>query len=326
MYFKKLLGIPKLLTSRLQYWRLNDYPLWRARLECPIQYLASWFARSEGGPTLEDVAVKVFCQVKDDSDIVEDWLRWHGYLFGFHNLVVIADRPSPATVEVLDRYSGQVVILQAPLGVWPSDLGWDDRRTCNINHAIKVYANEADFVFPLDIDEFVIFEDKPSKRCILSELKRLKRTHRDGFKFAREFQSCTLERPARPALDIRTFRNAHANFDLRKCFASPQHLSWVGSGQCYVHTSDQLPPLVSRLSLLHFRWRGLDHMYQKCMDHVSQEILLSDGTSRIPRVGGHVLQGAQSIESGSFQAWARKEVGEANKTIHSLAEHLSSLS
>lgn len=326
MALNKLAGIRKSLTSRLRYWLLNDYPLLLARLESPFLRLACCFYHSEVGWKPEDVSVKIFCQVKDDSDIIEDWVRWHGYLFGFRNLVVIADRPSTATAEVLDRYSRQATILQAPLGDWPSDLGWDDKRTYNINHAIQFYGVGADFVFPLDVDEFVIFEDKPSKQRILAELSRLKRSPRAGFKFAREFQSCTLERPLRPAVDIRTFRNAHANFDLRKCFAKPQHLSWVGAGQCYVHTTDQRLPLVSRLSLLHFRWRGLDHMYEKCMDHVSQQVVFPDGTSRVPRVGGHVLEGAQSIEAGRFRAWARKEVGEANKTIHSLAEQLSSCS
>ncbi|MCT4364768.1 MAG: glycosyltransferase family 2 protein [Synechococcaceae cyanobacterium MAG-AL1] len=292
------------LAFRYRYWLINVYPLWRARAVDSLRYGLRPYPpfRDQDRP----VSVKVFCQVKDDSDIIEDWILWHSYLFGGASLVLIADRPSAKTADILRKYSFASLILEAPLGNWPQELGWDDKRTYNINRAIKDYGTGADFVIPLDADEFIIFEHSPCKAGVLRELRHLRDAGNFGFKFSREFEACSLETMSRPAVEIRTFREAHSAIDFRKCFAKSGQLEWVGAGQCYVHTLDGKDPIVVRLALLHFRWRGFDHMYEKCVDHVSQLVVLPDGSTKPPRVGGHVLEGAQAIQAGRFQAWARQ--------------------
>jgi hypothetical protein len=270
--------------------------------------------------------VKVFCQVKDDADIIEDWILWHGHLFGFKNVCVIADRPSQETKRILGRYSDLCVIFEAPLGNWPANLTWCEQKTCNLNSAIQRLGCDSDFVIPLDADEFVIFEDKPDRQRVLGELARLVTLKQNAFKFGQEFQSCTLDDPTRPAEEIRSFRKCRLRFDQKKCFAKPAQLTWLGAGQHYVHTQTKEVALVTRLSLLHFRWRGISHMHRKCVDHISQKVVLSDGSSKLPRLGTHLLNGAQSIDSGGFRAWAQKGIGTPTHTVRGLAEYLSNSS
>lgn len=318
-----LARVRRSLAFRYSYWLVNVYPLWRARAADFLRYgLRSHVpSRAPGQP----VSVKVFCQVKDDSDIIEDWILWHSHLFGGASLVLIADRPSAKTAAILRKYSSTSLILEAPLGDWPPELGWDDKRTYNINKAIKDYGRDADFVIPLDADEFIVFENRPCRVGVLRELRRLRGSGNSGFKFSREFEACSLETVSRPAVDIRSFREAHSAIDFRKCFARPDQLEWIGAGQCYVHTLDGKDAVVSRLALIHFRWRGFDHMYEKCLDHISQLVVLPDGSTTSPRVGSHVLSGAQAIQAGNFRAWAHQQIGNPNRTITALSDYLSLL-
>lgn len=314
------------VLCRWRHWKLNAYPLLKARVEALTIHLSGIFLLDQGLKGPPELRVKILCQVKSDADIIEDWILWHGHLFGFNNVCVIADRATQETKLILKRYSNLCTILEAPLGDWPATLSWCEQKTYNLNSAIQGLRSNADFLIPLDADEFVIFEDKPDRQGVLRELGRLAKMKRNAFKFGQELQSCTLDDYMRPAAEVLTFRRCNLSFDEKKCFAKPSQLSWFGAGQHYVHTQAKEVPLVTRLSLLHFRWRGISHMHRKCLDHVSQEVVLPDGSTKAPRVGIHVLHGAQSIHSGGFRAWARKEIGAPTHIVRGLAEYLSNTS
>ena len=55
--------------------------------------------------------IKLFTMVKDEIDIVEDWLKYHGTLFGYQNLHVIDNMSEDGTFEKLKEYQSKGVFL-----------------------------------------------------------------------------------------------------------------------------------------------------------------------------------------------------------------------
>ena len=45
--------------------------------------------------------VKIFTMVKGESDIVEDWVLYHGSIFGYKNIYVIDNYSRDGTYEIL---------------------------------------------------------------------------------------------------------------------------------------------------------------------------------------------------------------------------------
>jgi len=270
------------------------------------------------------VPVKIFCQVHNDPDIVEDWIRWHSYLFGFSNLYVIADRPSPGTRLVLEKYSNLINVLEAPLGSWPDGLGWDQVKAENINKAISLYSGESDFVIPIDIDEFIFYGKEASKNKIHAELARLKKSLSNLFKFHSEYFSHTLEaKHERPACEITRFTYHKPSYDMLKCFAKSSKFSRVGLGQHNIYSKDKSDFAISTgLLLLHFKWRGRQHMIDKVLENATLSLSQSDGTTRKLR-GGHDYKGKQFYESGDIYKWIAVNVGSSSDTITGLSEFLS---
>ena len=52
--------------------------------------------------------MKVFTMVKDEVDVVEDWVLYHGTLFGFTNLYVIDNYSVDGTFQTLLNLKNKV--------------------------------------------------------------------------------------------------------------------------------------------------------------------------------------------------------------------------
>jgi hypothetical protein len=96
--------------------------------------------------------VKIFTMVKSEDDIVEEWVLYHGCIFGFKNLFVIDNYSSDETYKKLlklrDKYSINVCRLPdyRKKGEYMTQLF---RTFCNCEIGI-----------PIDIDEFIVYYDK----------------------------------------------------------------------------------------------------------------------------------------------------------------------
>ena len=53
--------------------------------------------------------VKVFTMVKDEVDIIDDWVIYHGSMFGFSNIFVIDNFSSDGTYEKLLELMGRIL-------------------------------------------------------------------------------------------------------------------------------------------------------------------------------------------------------------------------
>jgi hypothetical protein len=93
--------------------------------------------------------VKIFTMVKDESDIVRDWVIYHGCMFGWDSIFVIDNYSSDGTWEILNEFSDLIKIFREydykQKGVYMTNL-------------INQYCNN-EIAFPIDIDEFIVYYD-----------------------------------------------------------------------------------------------------------------------------------------------------------------------
>lgn len=98
------------------------------------------------------VKIHLFTMVKDEVDIVEDWVKYHGKMFGYTNLFVIDNYSTDGTYEILENYKqshGLYLIREKDYkmkGHYMRHLMKDhDKGRC------------CDIAYPLDIDEFICY-------------------------------------------------------------------------------------------------------------------------------------------------------------------------
>jgi hypothetical protein len=115
--------------------------------------------------------VKIFTMVKDELDIVIDWVIYHGYIFGFANLYIIDNYSNDGTYEALLKMKEEFKINIIRLPDYK-------KKGLYITYFIRnICKNE--LAFPIDIDEFIVCYNKTTnkissdKKMFFKELCRL---------------------------------------------------------------------------------------------------------------------------------------------------------
>ena len=104
------------------------------------------------------VNVKVFTMVKDEVDIIEDWIIYHGNLFGFNNIYILDNFSTDGTWEKMNEFSDKIKIFRVP----------DYRKKGEyMRGLINQFCEEGSIAFPIDIDEFIVFYDKVNNRVLV---------------------------------------------------------------------------------------------------------------------------------------------------------------
>ena len=109
--------------------------------------------------------VKLFSMVKNEDDIVEDWINYHGKIFGYNNLHIIDNYSDDDTYNILLKYKSKGIHIYRERdykikGILLTRLINNERQKEDYNLAI-----------PLDIDEFISYYDKEKNELIPSNTK-----------------------------------------------------------------------------------------------------------------------------------------------------------
>jgi hypothetical protein len=97
--------------------------------------------------------VKILTMVKDEVDIVEDWIIYHGSMFGFENLYIIDNYSVDGTYEKIMNLK-----LNTPINVYRE---WDyTLKGKYMTELIRRHCMNDRFSFPIDIDEFIVLYEK----------------------------------------------------------------------------------------------------------------------------------------------------------------------
>jgi hypothetical protein len=94
--------------------------------------------------------------VKDEEDIVDDWVRYHGEIFGYNNLYIIDNFSLDGTYEKLRALKQKYNINIARL------LDYNKKGSYMTQMMRQICNNE--IIFPIDIDEFIVYYDKTSNK------------------------------------------------------------------------------------------------------------------------------------------------------------------
>lgn len=91
--------------------------------------------------------IKIFCMQKDEHDILNQWIIYHGNLFGLNNIHIVDNGSKRESLEILQFYQQQGL-----------NLSKFDNYAAKGDHLcqlIKKYEEQCDIAIPLDLDEFI---------------------------------------------------------------------------------------------------------------------------------------------------------------------------
>lgn len=98
------------------------------------------------------VDIKLFTMVKDEVDIIKEWILYHGFLFGYTNLFIVDNFSTDGTFEVINNFKD--------LGVHIFREADYKQKGDIMTKLIREYSTE--IAYPIDIDEFIVYYDKPN--------------------------------------------------------------------------------------------------------------------------------------------------------------------
>ena len=56
--------------------------------------------------------IKIFTMVKDENDIIIDWILYHGYIFGYNNIYIIDNFSTDGTYELILKFNNLINIYR----------------------------------------------------------------------------------------------------------------------------------------------------------------------------------------------------------------------
>jgi hypothetical protein len=107
------------------------------------------------------MTIKLFTMVKNEVDIVTDWVFYHGYIFGYENIHVIDNYSTDGTYEKLKKFK--------PLGINLSRKANYEKKGEYMTSCYKDFCDTDDFCYPLDIDEFIVHYNKDTNKISASK-------------------------------------------------------------------------------------------------------------------------------------------------------------
>jgi hypothetical protein len=94
--------------------------------------------------------LKIFLMTKNDVNYIEDWIIYHGYLFGLKNLYLVDGSDDEEVLAIYDFYK------KHGLNVLHTDAGLNDLAD-EITSLMHQYKGENNFLIKLDSDEFLTY-------------------------------------------------------------------------------------------------------------------------------------------------------------------------
>lgn len=94
--------------------------------------------------------VKVFCMTKNEYDLIEDFIVYYGYLFGYSNIVLIDNLSTdPRVLDIYAKYQPLGVIIHSEASYAGNSQG------DSFTKYMQQYKDQCEFVMGLDTDEFI---------------------------------------------------------------------------------------------------------------------------------------------------------------------------
>ena len=99
--------------------------------------------------------IKIGTMVKDEDDIIADWITYYGSIFGFSNLHIIDNYSTDNTYKICKQFLSKGITLSRK----------SDYKKKGLYMTEIMRNTECDIFIPVDIDEFIIYYEQ-QKDCI----------------------------------------------------------------------------------------------------------------------------------------------------------------
>jgi len=215
--------------------------------------------------------IKAFSVIKNEEDIIEDWIYHYLYLCGDNNVHIIVNDTTDRTISILEKFKGKVTV-DVKFGE-KVQKGYNGRMIesyhNHIHSVIDRYRTECDVILPVDADEFLVKMVKDdqiscSKQEIIETIETYFNSKYDKYRVGWTEAVLTREIYDDPLLEVQDFIYASAEKMQKdsKMFFRAQDLVSVFPGQ-HDGESRREECLFTNLSLVHFRFRGASHFVNK---------------------------------------------------------------
>jgi hypothetical protein len=199
--------------------------------------------------------------VKGEVDIVEDWVLYHGQIFGFRNIYVIDNMSLDGTYESL-------LMLKKKYGINVTRLPDYTKKGEYMTMLLRSISNN-ELVFPIDIDEFIVYYDKKTNtiNCnnngILNYIKKLPALPIYKMNYI-NVKTFNPEGYARATVEAKNGYYSDYKTMAKSFFHSGLFKGVIDHGNHY-NTNNYLP---TKLCLVHFHQRNLDQIKKKVYNNV----------------------------------------------------------
>jgi hypothetical protein len=206
---------------------------------------------------------KIFTMVKGEVDIVNEWVLYHGSLFGFTNLYIIDNLSRDGTWEAL-------VNLKKKYKINISRLPDYKKKGEYMTTLFKNFCRPNEIGIPIDIDEFIVYHDKNTNKIscdgkqIFNILKSLPPS--PVYKMNYIWSKVTVADGYSNAV-MNTTNGFYFDYGTaaKSFFNKSLFNGEIDHGNHY-HTSNYI---MTNLCLVHYHARNLDQMKKKIYNNVS---------------------------------------------------------
>lgn len=206
--------------------------------------------------------MKVFTMVKGEVDIIEDWVLYHGTLFGFNNLFIIDNYSMDGTFETLLQ-------LKQKYNINITRLPNYKKKGEYMTALLRTFGNK-ELVFPLDIDEFIVYFDKNTKQISCDKNVIIKYIHslprlpfyKMNYIISKNFSDIGYNRAT---IECKFGKYLEYGNNAKTCFHSHLFKGNIDHGNHYNQINNYL---LTDLCLIHFHQRNLAQIKKKVYNNV----------------------------------------------------------
>lgn len=206
---------------------------------------------------------------KNEDDILENWILYHGYLFGYENIYIIDNMSDSKSHEIYKKFNINVTQYE------------DYRKKGDAIFELMSTIKDTVFFIPLDLDEFIYLDTSKNykneeemirnyKEDVLKyimSLKRIKNNGRYSFKYYLTSINNKLYYKD-PILELHNFRIDDLGSHNKKFFKASE-ITGLDHGNHYGFVKDKTMKYTeTELILIHYHFRGILKLIQKCRNDI----------------------------------------------------------
>ena len=206
--------------------------------------------------------ISIFMMCRDEENLVEQWLRYHGDIFGYDNIYIFDNGSSDNTKGILKSFEERGVHIDFSK---QGRKAFDDKGSI-FEGIIKQMDidNPSDFYFPLDCDEFI---------CVEKEDGTFSSNREDIFLYLNTIKYKKETFMIGGGIDNNPYAPGFFRLSLgqRKCFFGKNNCAYLDHGFHIgrsVHSADTIK---TKIFYFHFHYRPYDIMIRSSINKIGED-------------------------------------------------------